>query len=446
MNIFSFKPTQGIISEFFPYKTSVSRQIQRREFYFIIKFLIICQFFGFLSLFQVQAQQDSVKVVIATVSADSLASDSTKVIEDAALDIAQNRGIFIVSPDSRIQLRIIGSVRYLAVYDNRNLLDKNNFLTFQIPFDEEGLRNPNIYNGLDQTRLGFEITRTTGSGNLFVRLEMDFSGPKSFRIRHAYGQFSSLLFGQTWSLFSHVTNVPATVDFNSPTGSSGVLTPQFRYSKPRLFRNWDFAASLEYSIPDVSLPDTLAIESVQIIPDVAMRLNKSFNWGKLQFTGLITLLSGKNDSDDLLSANGWGIAASSMMNSWAKGKWYFQVNGGRGITRYLNDMSQQGFDLIVNPFSGEGVLPFAIGSFITYEYAWNEKTFSNFSYGISYLEKQSFAPEVAYRWGDTFRVNTFYSVIDGAQFGLEWILGDRRNINGSGGRATRFNFLVYYDF
>ncbi len=409
-------------------------------------FLFLCISFGILGTNEVYGQEDSVKVVVSTIAADSLRSDSTKVIEDAALDIAQNRGIFIVSPDSKLQLRIVGSVRFLAVYDNRNLRDKNNFITFDIPTGEVNRRLPNIFNGLDQTRFGFEITRQTESGNVFVRLETDFAGENGFRIRHAYGQYNRFLFGQTWSLYSHITNVPATVDLNGPTGSSGVRTPQIRFSKRKLFRGWDFSASLEYSIPDITLPDTLTLESVQLIPDVAVRFDKNYDWGALELTGLLTILSGQNDAGDLFTTQGWGVAMSSVLNSWAQGKWYFQVNGGRGVTRYLGDMAQQGFDLIINPDTGKGVSPFAFGSFVTYEHTWNEKTFSNFSYGVSYLEKQRISPPDAFRWGDSFRVNTFYSVVDGARFGLEWILGDRRNIDKTKGRANRFNFLVYYDF
>ena len=52
---------------------------------------------------------------------DSLYIDSTKIIEDAALDIGQNRGVFIVAPDNKMQLRILGSVRYLVVYDDIDL-------------------------------------------------------------------------------------------------------------------------------------------------------------------------------------------------------------------------------------------------------------------------------------------------------------------------------------
>ncbi len=56
---------------------------------------------------------------------DTIHSDTTKIIEDAPLDIGKDRGLFIVTPDKKMQLRILGSVRYLVVYDNVNFGDKN---------------------------------------------------------------------------------------------------------------------------------------------------------------------------------------------------------------------------------------------------------------------------------------------------------------------------------
>ena len=65
------------------------------------------------------AQADSLRAdtlqraTLATELADSVSTpaDTTKAIEDAPLDIAQDRGLYILTPDRRMQLRILGSVR-----------------------------------------------------------------------------------------------------------------------------------------------------------------------------------------------------------------------------------------------------------------------------------------------------------------------------------------------
>ena len=129
-----------------------------------------------------------------------------------------------------MQLRILGSIRFLAVYDNIYLISKNSLITSEIPTGDENERFPNYFSGLSQTRLGFEVTRKTDPGNLFVRLETDFAGINDFRIRHAYGQFQGWLIGLTWSLFTQIRVLPTTVDFSGPTSAVLSRTPQIRYT------------------------------------------------------------------------------------------------------------------------------------------------------------------------------------------------------------------------
>ena len=163
---------------------------------------------------------DSTRATVgATFAPDSLSADSTHVEDAAPLDISKNSGLYIVASDGNMQLRILGSVRYLIVFDDINMVGKNSFLTYMIPTGEQSQQTPNYYNGLDQSRLGFEITRRTLIGDVFIRLETDFAGKDGFRIRHAYGQLRRFLLGQTWSLFSHINALPTVVDFANPTGS-----------------------------------------------------------------------------------------------------------------------------------------------------------------------------------------------------------------------------------
>ena len=88
---------------------------------------------------------------------DTIHIDSTKIIEDAALDIAQDRGLFIITPDRLMQLRILGSVRYLVVFDDRDLPKMNSLSTYQIEVGDQDKYLPIYYNGLSQSRLGFDL-------------------------------------------------------------------------------------------------------------------------------------------------------------------------------------------------------------------------------------------------------------------------------------------------
>ncbi|MCA6073466.1 DcaP family trimeric outer membrane transporter [Fulvivirga sedimenti] len=392
-----------------------------------------------------QSQPDNQKRIIGTNTADTLRSDSTKYVEFAPLDIAQDRGLYIVTPDGKMQLRILGSVRYLVGFDNIRLSDKNSLNTYEIPTGERNVPIPNYSNGLEQTRLGFEVTRKTERGDIFIRLETDFAGADGFMIRHAYGQYRKFLFGQTWSLFSHLNASPATVDFSGPTSSTVTRTPQLRYSTQDFFKGINLAIGLEYIVPDFALPDSITFESFQVIPDFTIRLDKSFDWGSVQLSGIMPVLSGRNDSGDLVLQPGWGISGSTVLNSWKKGTWYFQGVAGQAITRYFNDLNGNGLDLILSP-AGQVRAPVIVGFYGTYEHHWNSEVYSNFTYGILHVKKYDFTPDESYLKGRSFRANTFWDIADGAKIGGEIVYGQRIDVSHSKGDAFRVSLLFYYDF
>ena len=406
--------------------------------------LAVC-FTAVLSVCLAQNNTQDQKTIVLVNTADTNQSDTTKITEDAPLDIANNRGLFIITPDGKLQLRILGSVRYLVVYDELNLGSKNDFNTYQITTGDLNTPLPNYFNGLGQTRIGFEVTRKTNKGDVFIRLESDFAGSNGYRIRHAYGQYKNFILGQTWSLFSHINALPATVDFAGPTGAVITRTPQIRYSIPALFKGFNLAIGLEYLIPNLSIPDSLVSETYQLMPDVTLRLDKVFSWGSVQFSGILPVLSGRNSENKLLVRVGWGISASAVVNSWKKGSWYFQGAVGRAITGYFNDLSNNGLDLQISS-EGSIYLPLSYGLYGTYEHRWKEFLYSNFTYGWVQIEKYNFTQDNTYHKGHTVRANTFWDITDGAKIGVEAIWGNRVDKNNQKGNAVRINLLAYYDF
>jgi DcaP outer membrane protein len=343
-----------------------------------------------------------------------------------------------------MQLRILGSVRFLAVYDNVDLKSKNSFSTFQIPTGAENINFPNYYNGLSQTRLGFEVTRKVEQGNLFVRLETDFAGVTGFRIRHAYGQYKNWLVGQTWSLFTQISVMPSTVDFGGPTSSISVRTPQIRYT----FRNTtksNFAVSLEYQIPDLNLPDSLNLRTFQLLPNLVGRSTRNFEWGSVQVSGIMPVLSARNEYSDLIIKLGWGVSLGALINSGKNGSWHFQIAGGKTISQFFGDLSGNDLNLIVNQ-NGEPVFPHEFGFYGTYQHEWSKKLLTNISYGQIQIENLKFIRDDTFIKGSTIRINSFWKAIEGAKLGIEGIWGKRTNKNNEKGNALRINALFYYDF
>ncbi len=422
-------------------------QSQSIKFYFrsirIVLFIGII-LFSYTSIYA-QQNNEKQKRILEINPTDTLKSDTTKNVGIAPLDIAENRGLFILTPDGKMQLRILGSVRYLVVFDELNLVSKNAFNTYEIPVGDLNQALPNYYNGLEQTRLGFEVTRKTKNGDIFIRLETDFAGENGFRIRHAYGQYNKFLFGQTWSLFSHVNASSAMVDFAGPTSSVVTRNPQIRYSQSNLFKRYDLSLGLEYIIPNLALPDSIEAKTFQLVPALSARLDKVYSWGSFQISGIIPTVSGRDSEGNLVLKPGWGVSSSVVINSWKQGKWYIQGVLGREITRFFTDLGSNGLDLIISP-QGEINAPLAYGYYATYEHSWKQNLYSNFTYGLVHLEKFAFTEESAYLEGFTLRANTFWDIAEGARIGAEGILGKRIDKSEIDGNALRVNLLFYYDF
>ncbi len=412
-----------------------------------LNFFIYCSMVA-ISL-KVSAQSDSDKVPqkdsIATMMVDSTLTDSAKAVEDAPLDIAQNRGLFLNSENGQTQLRILGSVRYLMVFDLVALQNKNTINTYEVPTGTNFNTLPNYFNGLEQTRLGFEVTRKTDVGDIFIRLETDFAGADGYRIRHAYGQFGKFLFGQTWSLFSQVSVRPATVSTRGPTGSISQRTPQIRYSTRGPFKS-DLSFGVEYSTPEIGIPDSITVETFQVIPDITARLRKRTDWGLWQISGIVPILTGRSLSGEFIMRPGWGLSLGATYEPWLRGNWFFQIAGGNAITRFFTDLRGQGLDVIVNPNDSDPALPFVSGGYIGYKHEWGDKLFSNVIVGTVQITNPSFTPPTSYHRGVSYRANTFWDILEGARMGAEVSVFSRYDKNGANGTAGRASVLFYYDF
>jgi hypothetical protein len=143
---------------------------------------------------------------------------------------------------------------------------------------------------------------------------------------------------------------------------------------------------------------------------------------------------------------GWGVSFATTIEAWAGGKWYLQTSVGRAISRYYHDLGGRGLDLLFNPDENKAYLPFSFGASATYEHHWSENIYSNFTYGLLNLQKEAFTPEDTYHFGENFRFNSFWNIVDGARVGIEYIHARKTDKAGETGTANRVNVLVYYDF
>ena len=394
--------------------------------------------------------QDTSKTTMSTGGpADQFKADSLVKGEFSPLDIGKDRGLYIVTADRKMQLRILGSVRFSALYDMVEIPVKKTFNTYYILTGDNNVKVPNYYNSLNETRIGFEITRILETQNVFVRLETDFNGSQGqFRIRHAYGQLGNFLVGQTWSLFSNVTSSPAMVNNDGPTGSVTLRTPQLRYSGQGK-RGISWAVALEYSRPDLTVDDfdTSGISIVQLIPDLTGRFVWEGNLGVVQLSAVINAISKKDPSNEITNTFGIGGSLSGTVDIPGNHELLYQFTYGKSISHFISTFSGTGNDAVFNPETKEFESLLSFGGFLSYGIDWRViKLVSHLSIGYAQLSNKDFQPDDSFRNSLSLSIDSFWRFAEGARLGAELIYGQRWDKSGATGQATRISTLFYYDF
>jgi hypothetical protein len=396
----------------------------------------------------VDLSQDSAKTVIMLpATTEIITRDSVEQQrEDSPLDITSDRGLYIMADEGKLQMRILGSIRFSAYYDNKNLQNKNTFSTFDIPTGNQAYKVPNYFNSLNFSRIGFEIKRKTTGGDFFIRLETDFAGPESnYRIRHAYGQYRNFLIGQSWSLLSNVSSLPATVDPNGPVGTITSRTPQIRFNSSISDRLL-YAVAVEYSLPDYISSDTINITFVQTIPNLTARINSDGKLGSLQLSGIIAPITGIDPNGNRDTSFGFGSSLSGTLKLHRSDQLLFQATYGKAINHFMNPFQGKGQDMAYNPetstFNGLNTA----GGFLSYGHIWPKDISSYLSFGIASIINRSYQSEDSFNYSYSFSGNAFWKIVEGMRVGLEYMYGRRYNIDDSTGKASRIWALFYYDF
>jgi len=375
--------------------------------------------------------------------------DSLVVREKSPTDISDDRGLYIVTSDGKMQLRILGSVRFAALYDMVELPIKKYFNTYYIPTGDDNVKIPNYYNSLNETRFGFEVTRKLKTQDVFIRLESDFNGVDGqFRIRHAYGQVGNFLVGQTWSLFSNVSSMPTMVDGKGPTGSVTLRTPQIRYGG-RTGDGVSWAAALEYSKPDISIDDydTSGISTVHMIPDLTGRLVWEGIFGIVQLSGVINAITKKDANNKVSSSFGIGASLSGTVKFPSDHNLLYQFTYGKSISHFITTFRGTGNDAAYNPESNEFESLLSFAGFLSYGVEWRIlKLNSHLSVGYAKLFDKEFLPADYYRNSISISLDSFWNLAEGTRLGVEYVYGQRWNKNGETGQASRISSLFYYDF
>lgn len=368
-------------------------------------------------------------------------------------------------PGTTAAMKVGGYVNLSVVnsFDPMRIPDR--FIVGSIP--PEGQTDPEAVEGVQvsaqQTRMNLEYREQTKMGEIRAFVEGDFFGDgDTLRLRHAFGQFRSILAGKTWSTFM-AKDQPEEVDIEGVNGQVLLRNSQVRWS-PQFGEGLNLKLALEDPETEVSngegqrgLFDLVA--SLEKLPLGALGTWNYRVGAILRDLRAIQTDSAGNELGKTQGTTGWGITTSGRqaLTWWAEDDYLlWQLTYGEGIGHYITDPSTiGGGDAVFDPEGKLRALPLFSG-YVSYMHRWPLTwRFLNgwpgvlrSSFTLSWVDIKNFDWQLDGAYNTTTRasMNLIYNPTRNIQGGIEYLWGERVNADGSKGNATQLQFAMRYIF
>jgi len=377
-------------------------------------------------------------------------------------------GSFLV-PGTNTSVRLRGFVRLAALFDFDPIGSTDSFVTNTIPVPQEIGQNYNMSGRISRFALETWTPTSHCDWNVHTLIEGDFfngpaqaagGGGNPFRLRHAFFDFGYFRFGQQNTVFMDPTSWPSLVDFQGPNSWVNQRQPSVRMTLP-LTDRWFWATSMERPFSDITTNNMGA--AVQDVPDFATHVRYEGDLGHLQLAGLLRTIGYRPTDEEVSRLVGAGISGTAVFHPWAlllgtdpvhdvdpsgltRSRILLQATWGPGVGRYLNDLPNQGLDAQVNPLTGAFELVSATGWNASYENWFNAHVLANFTFASVSVDNNADQPGATYNNANYLASSLWWVPIPGMSLGLEFMWGERENLDGQAGRVRRLHGMCQYNF
>jgi hypothetical protein len=366
---------------------------------------------------------------------------------------------------------IYGFVMADAIYDFKRVdPDWNDTLRVSTIPTTDGLygEDGEFVFSVRQTRFGVKGDWDTDYGDVSAIFEWELfgtggdAGQTTPRLRHAWATWKNFGMGQYWSNFMDADVFPNTIDYWGPTGMVFYRNKQMRYTWP--MGEDEFAISLED--PGTALTvgkfrdecsnelgesceSTLGDEfqAKNDLPDLALRYRNNADWGHWQLAGMARKLGyERKDTGDDDSEFGWGINASTVINTTDLDRLKLQLVFGEGIGNYMNDGGVDiAPDSAVRGNASAEAVPL-LGIVAYYDHYWSEKWSTSVGWSTTQLDTSKGQAGDEFEQGQIAQVNLLHYPTDGVLIGGELIWGEREDVDGATGDDLRVQMSLKVNF
>lgn len=352
----------------------------------------------------------------------------------------------------KVALGIGGYVKGTLQYDFGGSIDDGaSFVTYDIPVPQNPAQRNQFYGNANHSTIFLQLVgKSKHFGYYQMYVQTNFSGDGNsgygLKLKQAYLSVGYVTAGLANSTFVDGSVGTPTIDDQGPAGEISRKNVLLRYA-PRF--NDHFSGAIGVEMPSVSYTVNTDVEKINPrVPDIPLYVQYQWDGGKshIRLSGLFRdmsyrdIKSGRNHFKP-----GW---AAQLSGKTAAGPLTFFYQGayGRGYGAYLNDLGGNGFDLVYSTTEGKMEAPRTANFELGMRYNAMSRLFFAASYSQARLFGVSHLGPDTYRYGQYISVSGFFDIVPDLRVGLEYLHGDRANVDRTHGRANRITGLLQFSF
>jgi len=378
------------------------------------------------------------------------AQDEEAAAAPESLDLGKDFERSVRLPGSNAAFKIGGYAKMAIVNTRDPLGTTDRFVTASIPVGTSAVDDDGGQFAVTarQSRLNVELRSQTSKGTVRVFMEGDFAADNdTYRLRHAYGQFGSVLSGKTYSTFVDSNSQPEEIDFEGISGRINVRQAQVRYF-PRIGRNSNLLIGLEDPAPDVT-----GGVGISNYPDVVLSWRRTWRDRLHLRSGvLLRRIEARWNQDPTVTEtlSGWGVSISGKagLGAWdSRDNLLFQLNYGDGHGRYVNDLQAEGGqDAVFDPVTGRLKTLKSFAGYLSYQHWWRERLRSTLTLSWVDVDNLDFQDDSAYNETRRAALNLILTPVPRVDIGAEVLWGKRENKNSDSATSRQIQISAKYRF
>lgn len=342
--------------------------------------------------------------------------------------------------ETDFKYRFGGSIKADAFYDvnAKGAAFGLNAATLPLKGHDDNANNQHHFNGgISASRVFADVSKTFSNVATSAYIEFDFAKDTvdattttslSPRIRHAYAKADGFLVGQTWYTFQDLSAFINTLDNLYGGSRQPMLRYTFNINKCLTLAIAAEKPNTEYISNDSSLNDNSNYGKSQL-PDFATQLKFMHTNGHVAISSVFRRLQVRGPQnvtgqayDFSKNTTGWGLGFTGRYNFYKKNGFIWQINGGQGIGRYVDDINNQAAYLQYGPGISPQFSSIKVMNYIAGVEMWlTSKLAANMAASITRISKPSTSIDVT-GYNTTqqrYHTNIIYNIFPNSQIGLE---------------------------